>query len=49
MNKISEWVKENPTFSTVVAVCATVALVAAMYFKLDLSWIPAMLTKLIGG
>lgn len=49
MSRVAGWLKDNPMLFAVIVVCLTVALVAAMYFGLDLSWIPALLNRLIPG
>lgn len=52
MQKLSQlgvWISQNQTVSIAVAGFITVAIVAAMYFGLDLSWIPSLVNRLIGN
>lgn len=44
-----DWLKNNSTVTIVVIVCATVLIGLAMYFGLDLSWIPGLLGGVIGS
>lgn len=46
--EIGAWLKDNPLIVAVIAVCVTVGIVAAMYFELDLSWIPGIIANLTG-
>lgn len=46
---MSSWIKENQTLAIVLVVCITVLLALAMWFGLDLSWIPGLLAKWAGG
>lgn len=47
MKSIWEWLQGNPLIVGVLLVCITVAIIAAMYFGLDLSWIPALLNRFV--
>lgn len=42
------WLKENQMLAALVVICVTLLIALAMYFQLDLSWIPGILGKLIG-
>ena len=48
MNEIRSWLGQHPNVVIALIVALTVALVAAMYFSYDLSWIPAILRSLVG-
>ncbi len=41
--------ERNQTIVIVVIVCITILLLVAMGFGLDLSWIPGLLTRLLGS
>lgn len=41
------WLKENPMLVGLVVICVTLLIALAMYFGLDLSWIPGILSRLI--
>lgn len=43
------WIKTNQTIALAVILCATGLLAMAMWLGLDLSWVPGLLGKLIGG
>lgn len=49
MTEIKLWLGRHPNVVIAIIVSLTVALVAAMYFGYNLAWIPALLTRLIGG
>ncbi len=42
------WLGKHPNVVIALIVSLTVALVAAMYFSYDLSWIPDILRSLVG-
>ena len=42
------WLKENQMLAALVVICVTLLIALAMYFRLDLSWIPGILSRLIG-
>lgn len=37
----------NQNIVVVVLICVTILLLSAMYFRLDLSWVPGLLSRLI--
>lgn len=41
--------ERNQMILAVIVVCVTILLLGAMTFGLDLSWIPGLLTGLLGG
>lgn len=43
------WVKDNQLVVMLVILCVTVLILAAMWFGLDLSWIPGIITKIVGA
>lgn len=49
MTEIKLWLGKHPNVVIALIVALTVALVAAMAFHYDLSWIPALLRRAIWG
>lgn len=47
MSQWSVWLKENQTLVIVLLLCITLLLLAAMYFGLDLSWVPGLLSRFV--
>jgi hypothetical protein len=47
MSQWSVWLKENQTLAVVLLLCITLLLLAAMYFGLDLSWVPGLLSRFV--
>lgn len=48
MNEIKLWLGQHPNVVIALIAALTVALVAAMHFSYDLSWIPALFRALLG-
>lgn len=48
MNEIKLWLGNHPNVVIAIITCLTTTLIAAMFFHLDLSWIPAILLRLVG-
>ena len=46
--QVVKWAGDHPSVVIAAIAALTVALVAAMYFGYDLSWIPALLQRLVG-
>jgi len=46
MNEIKRWLGQHPNVVIALIAGLTIALVAAMYFSYDLSWIPSILRGL---
>lgn len=44
-----DWIKSNQAIAVALILCATGLLAMAMWLGLDLSWVPGLLGKLIGG
>ena len=49
MKTAINWLGQHPTVVVAALVCLTFALISAMYFHYDLSWIPDLLQKIVGG
>jgi hypothetical protein len=49
MREIKLWLGRHPNVVIALIVALTVALVAAMFFHYDLSWLPAVLVRAIWG
>lgn len=49
MREIKLWFGQHPNVVIAALVCVTVGIVAAMYFRYDLSWLPAVLVRAIWG
>lgn len=47
MTEIKVWLGKHPNVVIALIVALTIALVAAMYFSYDLSWIPGLLRGLV--
>jgi hypothetical protein len=48
LTEIKRWLGKHPNVVIALIVALTVALVAAMHFSYDLSWIPALFRALLG-
>lgn len=44
-----DWIKSNQAIAVAIILCVTGLLALAMWLGLDLSWVPGLLGKLIGG
>lgn len=49
MNQIGQWTKENQGLAITIAIGVVVLLGLAMWLGLDLSWVPGLLMKMVGG
>lgn len=49
MNQIGQWTKENQGLAITVVVGVVALLALAMWLGLDLSWVPGLLMKMVGG
>ena len=49
MTEIKRWLGKHPNVVIALIVALTVALVAAMYFGYELSWIPPLIRAIWGG
>lgn len=48
MREIKIWLGNHPSVVIALLVCLTLALIAAMFFRYDLGWIPGLLRGLVG-
>ena len=49
MKTIINWLGRHPEVVIALMVCVTVAIISAMFFHYDLSFIPALLGRLLGA
>lgn len=49
MQAIEKWMGRHPTTVNITIICIAATIIAALYLGVDLSWLPALLSKLVAA